>query len=237
MTQDVKRADVASPSVFENSRNPNLERNNQLFSGKSPENGPSEMEMLPKDGQEQATKQQDPKVQSHSKEQFTTKKEQLQQQQRQRAHPDVPQTVKESSQSIEKKSPVSVDTSSNIEERLREAASSPPRGNKTVTEGKLSAVSLSSIAGERQPNRQSPKNRKSPQGSGGKKAKSQEQLLQQEHQKMMQQQHQQMKQQQLNRQKFQQSHLLPVGFKEFVSTKISRRKWQSFFPQNEFQPS
>ncbi len=54
---------------------------------------------------------------------------------------------------------------------------------------------------------------------------------------MMQQQHQQMKQQQLNRQKFQQSHLLPVGSNEFVSTKISRRKWQSFFPQNEFQPS
>ncbi|CAB4026860.1 Hypothetical predicted protein [Paramuricea clavata] len=209
LTQDVKRAEIASPNVLESSRNSSLERNNQALSGKSPENGPSEVDALPKDGQEQTAKQQDLKIQSQTKEQLTTKKEQ--QQQRQRTHSDLPQTVKESSQQIlDKKSPIKVDTPPNIDERLREAASSPPRGNKTTAEGKLATVSLSSIAGERPPNRQSPKSRKSPQGGGGKKMKSQEQLLQQEHQKIMQQQHQQLKQQQLNRQKFQQSHLLPL---------------------------
>ena len=217
-TQDVKRTDVASPSLSENSKNSSSERNTQ--NGKSQENGPSEMDVLPKDGPEQATKQQDPKTQPQSKEQVITKKEQQQQQQhqvqpqqhplqqqqpqqRQRTHADAPQTAKDSSQSIlEKKSPVKVDTPPNIDERLREATSSPPRSNKT------------NIAGERPPNRQSPKSRKSPQAGGGKKAKSQEQLLQQEHQKLMQQQHH-IKQQQLNRQKFQQSHLLPVSMDVF----------------------
>jgi hypothetical protein len=175
------------------------------------------VDALSKDGQEQTAKQQDPKIQLQTKEQLVTKKEQ--QQQRQRTHSDLPQTVKESSQQIlDKKSPIKVDTPPNIDERLREPASSPPRGNKTTAEGKLTTVSLSSIAGERPPNRQSPKSRKSPQGGGGKKMKSQEQLLQQEHQKIMQQQHQQLKQQQLNRQKFQQSHLLPVGFHEIFMT-------------------
>ncbi|CAB3993279.1 Hypothetical predicted protein [Paramuricea clavata] len=98
LTQDVKRAEIASPNVLESSRNSSLERNNQALSGKSPENGPSEVDALPKDGQEQTAKQQDLKIQSQTKEQLTTKKEQ--QQQRQRTHSDLPQTVKESSQQI-----------------------------------------------------------------------------------------------------------------------------------------
>ena len=227
LTQDLKRADVASPGIFENSKNSSSERNNQ--NGKSPENSYSEIDMLPKDGQEQHAKQEDSKTQTQSKEQLVTKKElqhhqhqqhllqqqqqhllQQQQQQRQRTHSDAPQTTKDSSQStLEKKSPVKGDTPPNLEERQREAASSPSRGNKTIADGKLS-TSLSNVAGDRPPNRQSPKSRKSPQAGGGKKAKSQEQLLQPGHQKLMQQQHH-IKQQQLNRQKFQQSHLLPVS--------------------------
>ena len=208
LSQDVKRADISSPlNVLENSKN------SQAVAGKSPENSSSEVT----DRQEQTTKQQEPKIQSQTKEQLATKKEQ----QRQRTQSDVPQTAKESSQQIpEKKSPVKVDTPPHIDDRLREAASSPSRAGKTTTEGKLSAASLSNIAADRPPNRQSPKSRKSPQASGGKKAKSQEQLFPQGHQKMLQQPHQQLKQQQLNRQavSFQPSHLLPVSFYFFRET-------------------
>lgn len=216
--QDVKRSDIASPNV-ENTKNTSSERNNQHSYGKSPDSCPAEVDKLTKTGQELQTKKlQDPKIQTQAKEQSTTKKEQPQ---RQRPHSEVqqPQTGKDiSQQTIEKKSPVKGDTPPSVDERIREATSSPPRGNKTTTEGKVSAVSLSSIVGERPSSRQSPKSRKSPQASGSKntKMKAQEQLLQQEHQKLhqqLQQQHQQLKQQQLNRQKFPQSHLLPVGLK------------------------
>ena len=201
LAHDVKKADITSPNTPENSRNL------QETSGKPSDNGSFEAGMLPKDGQDQTANQQETKLQTQSKEQLASKKEQPQQ--RPRTHSDIPQIGKESSQQVPgKKSPVKVDTSPSIEERVREVASSPPRGNKTTTEGKLSTVSIAGISGDRPPSRQSPKSRKSPQGTGGKKMKSQEQLLQQEHQKAMQ---QQLKQQQLNRQKFQQSHLVPVG--------------------------
>ncbi|XP_028408778.1 uncharacterized protein F54F2.2-like [Dendronephthya gigantea] len=213
-TQDVKRSDIASPNVENGKNTTSSERTNQPSFGKSPsESFPPEVDMLTKTGQEsQPKKQQDPKSQAQTKEQSTTKKEQPQ---RQRPHSEVqqPQTGKEiSQQTLEKKSPVKGDTPPNVDERIREAASSPPRGSKTTTEGKASAVSLSNIAGERPSSRQSPKSRKSPQAGGSKntKMKAQEQLMQQEHQKILQQQHQQLKQQQLNRQKFPQSHLLPV---------------------------
>lgn len=208
LSQDVKRADISSPlNVLENSKN------NQAVAGKSPENSSSEIV----DRQDQTAKQQDPKIQSQTKEQSATKKEQ----QRQRAQSDVSQTAKESPQQMsEKKSPVKVDTPPHIDERLREAASSPSRVSKASTEGKLSAASLTNITSDRPTSRQSPKSRKSPQAGGGKKAKSQEQLFPQGHQKMLQQPHQQLKQQQLNRQavSFQPSHLLPVGLHFFYET-------------------
>lgn len=224
--QDVKRADISSPlNVLENSKN---------NPGKSPENGSSDIA----DRQEASTKQQESKSQSQSKEQVATKKEQ----QRQRSQPDVSQTTRESSQQIpEKKSPVKMDTPPHIDERLREATPSPSRTSKATTEGKFVAVSIANIAADRPPSRQSPKSRKSPQAGGGKKAKSQEQLFPQGHQKMLPQPHAQLKQQQLNRQavSFQPSHLLPVRFHFFlldVTFKIPFKPGQKF-PDSNSLPS
>lgn len=212
LSQASKRRDMISPTnVLESSRNSSVEKN------KSQESTPFEFDVPAKDRSEQTAKQPDPKAQLQPKEQFVAKKEQ---QQRQRTHPDALQAGKESSQPpLEKKSPIKVDTPPIVEERLREATSSPSRATKTTVEGKLAASSLSSVTAERTPSRQSPKSRKSPQGSASKKMKSQEQLMQQEHQKLLQQQQQQMKQQkiELNRQKFQQPHLLPVGMSKIVA--------------------
>ena len=69
---------------------------------------------------------------------------------------------------LEKRSPFKGDKPPNLEERQRAALS---KGNKTISSGKLSTVSLPNVAGDRPPNQQSPKSRKSPQAGGGKKAK------------------------------------------------------------------